>query len=244
MAPRSSSRRRALLAAAAAAAALASASSSTFQVAQAYSSGGSSSSSSSSSSGCPFARLVAFSEKVSTPAGLRRALLSDDKDAAAAAAAGGGSSDNPYLHPAKLFMKLGHEATLDFAKSVRSRVEGPIEQAASGLSEPRERDHSHGLTDAFVDAYVAAAMAAHGLDFAEAAAEDPVMSQRPGVKRMLLAAKKKAAKSGEDEEGDGDEKEPSSSSSSLKEAAEDLLADEVPRRFFFSFLKSLISIRN
>ena len=156
---------------------------------------------------------------MSTPAG-RRALLAED-DAA------GSSSDNPYLHPARLFMKLGHEATLDFSKKLQGPVEGPIEQAASGLSEPAERDHSHGLTDAFVDAYVGAAMAAHGLNFAELAAEDPVMSQRPGVKRMLLAAKKKAAKSEEEEEeeDDGDEKE--SSSSSLKEATEDLLADAV-----------------
>ena len=75
--------------------------------------------------------------------------------------------------------------------------------------------------------YVGAAMAAHGLNFAELAAEDPVMSQRPGVKRMLLAAKKKAAKSEEEEEEDDDGDEKESTSSSLKEATEDLLADAV-----------------
>ena len=142
-------------------------------------------------------------------------------------------------------MKLGHEATLDFSRGLPqsgpdAAPQGPIEQAASGLSEPAERDHSHGLTDAFVDAYVAAAMAAHGLDFATAAAEDPVMSQRPGVKRMLLAKKKEAEQQQEEEverseeeaaadeeevAADDDEKE--SSSSSLKEAAEGLLADAV-----------------
>ena len=235
MAPRSSSSssRRALFAAAATAAAAALASGSTVQVAHAYSGSSSWGSSSSSSSGCPFARLLAFSEKVSTPAG-RRALLAKDAFSA-----------NPYLRPAQIFMKLGHEATMDFAKTVdKSSVEkgGPIEQAASGLSEPAERDHSHGLTDAFVDAYVSAAMAAHGLDFATLAAEDPVMSQRPGVKKMLLAKKKAEQQraermSEEEEDADADDKE--SSSSSLKEAAEDLVADAVRLlRVLFEFLQS------
>ena len=225
MAPRPSHsrRRRALLAAAATAAAAALATSgTTVKFALAYSGSGGS------ASGCPFARLVAFSEKVSTPEGRRRALLESSADSPAFSA-------NPYLEPAKLFMKLGHEATLDFAKKLQSPVEGPIEQAATGLSEPAERDHSHGLTDAFVDAYLAAAMAAHGLDFATAAAADPVMSQRPGVKRMLLAKKKQeeqeVEKSEEEEEAEEEaaEEEEESSSSSLKEAAEGLLADTVRR---------------
>lgn len=221
----SSSSRRSLVAAAAAAAALASGSTTRGVLAYSGSSG------SYASSGCPFARLLAFSEKVSTPAG-RRALL--DKDA---------FSENPYLQPTKIFMKLGHEATLDFAKTVEGPVKSPIEQAASGLSEPAERDHSHGLTDAFVDAYVTAALAAHGLDFAALAAEDPVMSQRPGVKKLLLAKKRqeqkveKSEEEAEEEDADGEESS-SSSSSSLKEAAEGLLADAV-RCIFVRFPPAL-----
>lgn len=226
MAPRSSpsSSRRSLLAAAAATAAALASGSTPGALAHSGSSGA--------ASGCPFARLIAFSEKVSTSPAGRRALLAKDDTP---------FSENPYLQPAKIFMKLGHEATLDFAKTAEGPVEGPIEQAASGLSEPAERDHSHGLTDAFVDAYVSAALAAHGLNFATLAAEDPVMSQRPGVKKMLQAKTKqqqqKAEKSEEEEEeeeeaeDEGDDE--SSSSSSLKEAAEGLLAD--PVRLLFSF---------
>jgi hypothetical protein len=236
------SRRRSSLLAATAAAAAATALASSGSTVLAYS--GASSGSYSSSGGCPFARLAAFSTKVSTPAG-RRSLLAEE---------GSGHrnlffSENPYLQPAKIFMKMGHQATADYAQSLTSPVPGPIEQAATGLSEPSERDHSHGLTDAFVDAYLSAAMAAHGLDFARMAAEDPVMSQRPGVKRMLLLAKKekgmeKMSVVGEEEEetdeeaaaaDDDEEFSSSSSTASLKEAAEELLADKVRVSVFVSF---------
>lgn len=126
-------------------------------------------------SGCPFARLVAFSEQVKTPAGRRALMGTNDDD-------GDDVSANP-LHPSALFASFAHDAAVSFAAS-RPPVPSPIQQAAEAVSHA-VRDHSHGLTDDFVDAYVSAALSSHGLDLLDLAAEDPVMSKRPSIQKAL-----------------------------------------------------------
>lgn len=110
-------------------------------------------------------------------------------------------SENPYLEPSRLFMSVAHDAAVSFAAASSSSgpLPNPFQQAASAVAH-HARDHSHGLTDDFVEAYVSAALSAHGLNFLDLAADDPVMSKRPGVQKALSLREVKSGTNSGDRE--------------------------------------------